>query len=78
MENVLLWQKIVGWAGAVSIICAYLTLTLEWVQPQDVTYNGMNLLGGCLLGYRVYLDRNWANVTLEMFFIAVAIFALLA
>ena len=76
MPNINLFHRIIGWAGALSIVIAYLLLTLDLLDSDDVSYNLLNLAGGLLLGYRVYLDRNWANLFLEFFFSAVAVYAL--
>lgn len=75
-NNITIWHRIIGWAGALSIVIAYLLLTLDVLDPDNVFYNLLNLAGGLLLGYRVYLDRNWANLFLEFFFSAVAVLAL--
>ena len=76
MPEITLLQNVMGWTGSLLIIFAYLFLTLDFFQAEDFGYNAMNLLGALLLGYRVYLDRNWANLSLEFFFAAVALFAL--
>ena len=76
MKQVSSLQSFIGWVGALSIVMAYFTLTMDWLSSDDIAYNMLNLAGGALLGYRVYLDRNWANLFLELFFISVALFAL--
>lgn len=76
MREISLTLRIIGWVGALSIVLAYGLLTSGLVQSDDVIYNVMNLIGGGLLGYRVYVDRNWANLFLELFFSAIAVFAL--
>ena len=70
------WQNLLGWTGALSLVVAYALLTFDVFGSDTLAYNLFNLYGGLALGYRVYLDRNWANLTLEVFFVSVALFAL--
>lgn len=76
MPTISRFHRIIGWLGALSIVLAYLSLTMDWLSSDELPYNLLNLAGGVMLGYRVYLDRNWANLFLELFFIAVALLAL--
>lgn len=69
-------DQFIGWVGALFIVLAYLLLTLEVVVAKDVAYNLMNLFGGAMIAYRVWVDRNYSNLFLEIVFIAVAIIAL--
>ena len=70
-------DNFIGWIGALSVVTAYALLTFNFTDSATVLYNALNLLGGACLLYRVWLDRNYSNVFLEVIFVAVAVFALL-
>ena len=74
--SISIFDRMVGWAGAALIVLAYLLLTLELLNPTSAPYNLMNLCGGLFLAYRVFLDRNWSNLALNLFFAAVGVLAL--
>ena len=76
MKKISSLQNIIGWIGSISLVLAYTLLTFEVVGQKDLLFNGMQLLGGLALGYRVWLDRNWSNLALEVFFVAVAVYAI--
>ncbi len=63
----------IGWLSALLIIIAYFLLSFQVISFKDTTYNLLNLIGGCGLAYRVYLDRNWSNFALEVVFILIAL-----
>lgn len=69
-------DQVIGWVGAFLIVLAYLLLTLEVIVAKDIAYNMMNLVGGGLIAYRVWVDRNYSNLFLEIVFVTVAIIAL--
>lgn len=69
-------DKMIGWIGAFLIVLAYFLLTFEFVVSHDILYNMMNLIGAALMGYRVWVDRNYSNLVLELVFIAIALVAL--
>lgn len=69
-------DNFIGWIGAFSVVSAYTLLTFEFAVPDSVLYNGLNLIGGLFLGYRVWVDRNYSNVFLEVVFVSVALYAL--
>ncbi len=70
------YDNFIGWIGALSVVTAYALLTFELTNPKEVLYNTLNLVGGVCLCYRVWIDRNYSNVFLEIVFIAVAVYAL--
>lgn len=68
-------QSSIGWVGSISLVAAYALLTFELVEQKGLVFNSMQLIGGLALGYRVWLDRNWSNFALEVFFVLVAVYA---
>lgn len=69
-------DNFIGWIGALSVVTAYALLTFDFTDSAAVLYNALNLVGGTCLCYRVWLDRNYSNVFLEVIFVGVAVFAL--
>lgn len=67
---------IIGWLGTFGIFGAYGLNILGAIASTSLIYILGNLLGALLLGIRVYADRNWANLTMEVFFAIIAIIAL--
>lgn len=65
--------NIVGWIGSISLFLAYCLLSYDVLSSKDIKYHILNLIGGFCLGYRVWVDRNYSNFILEIFFIFVAI-----
>ncbi len=69
-------DNFIGWIGALSVVSAYIVLTFEFAEPKSFIYNILNFIGGTCLCYRVWIDRNYSNVFLEIIFIGVAVYAL--
>lgn len=65
--------NLIGWLSAFLIILAYFLLSFELLTFKDTFYNLLNLVGGIGLAYRVYIDKNYSNFILEIFFILIAL-----
>jgi len=76
MKKITRMQEAIGWIGAISLVSAYTLLTADFFSSKDLGFNLLQLLGGFSLAYRVWLDRNWSNLALEVFFVSVAIYAI--
>lgn len=70
-------KNIVGWVGVLFILSAYVLLTFNIIEHQTPIYHLLNLFGGTLLCWRVYQDKNYANVFLEIVFILIAVIGLI-
>lgn len=70
------FKPIVGWTGASIIVFTYLLLTMGVFKADTVIFNIFQLSGGILLAIRVWLDRNYSNFMLEVFFISIALYAI--
>ncbi len=70
-------DNFIGWVGALLVVSAYIVLTWDIADSKSLLYNLMNLIGGAALGYRVWVDRNYSNLFLEVIFVGVAIYALM-
>ena len=72
------WQiKVIGWAGTFFILVAYTVNSLGYITSENIIYPILNLVGAALLGIRVFADKNWSNVFLEVFWLGIAIVAIL-
>ena len=60
--------NIIGWAGTVILFGAYALNSLGFIESTGPIYGTSNLIAASLLGIRVYADRNWSNLALEVFF----------
>lgn len=66
----------IGWVGTVVLFTAYALNTWGIIESTGPIYGFSNLLAAILLGIRVYVDRNWSNLVLEIFFGVIAISSL--
>lgn len=69
--------RILGWLGTTLILLAYTLNIFGVINPEGVTYALANIFGSLLVAIRVYPDRNWANVSLQVFFAVIACISLL-
>jgi len=65
-------KNITGWTGAFVFLLAYFLNSFNIVNTNDLLFHILNLIGAILLGYRVYLDKNYSNLLLEFCFFLVA------
>lgn len=69
--------KIIGWIGTLLLMATYLLNILGVINAQSLVYLFFNLLAAFCLGMRVYKDRNYSNVFLEIFWAIVAIIGII-
>ncbi len=69
--------RILGWLGTAVLIFVYALNSFGVIESQGFWYPLLNLLAAILLGVRVFADRNYSNLILEIFWAGVAIIALL-
>jgi hypothetical protein len=67
----------IGWVGTVILFTAYAANAWGFIQSTGTIYSIANLFAALLLGIRVYVDKNWSNLVLEIFFGIVAIISLI-
>ena len=67
----------IGWIGAFLVVLAYFLMTIDIINSKDIYYNIINLIAGVMLGYRVWLDKNYSNFAVEIIFICIAILNLI-
>ncbi len=69
--------KLLGWLGTGLLMATYMLNVFGVVTADSLYYLIPNLLAGILLGLRVYADKNYSNVFLEIFWIAVTLIAII-
>ncbi len=67
----------IGWTGTTILFIAYALNTWGYIESTGPIYGFSNLVAAILLGIRVYVDRNWSNLVLEIFFGLIAITSLI-
>lgn len=65
--------KTIGWFGTAILMVTYLLNIMGVITAQSLSYLILNLVAAIFLGLRVYKDRNFSNVFLEIFWALVAI-----
>ena len=70
-------KDFIGWISALLIVLAYFLLSNQLADSKSLMYNGLNLVGGIGLAYRVWLDKNYSNFVLEIIFILIALKSIL-
>lgn len=69
--------KLSGWLGTLLLMATYLLNIFGIITAQSLVYLFLNLLAAIFLGVRVYKDRNFSNVFLEIFWAGVAIIGII-
>ena len=67
---------IIGWLGTIILFSAYALNTWGIIESTGTIYGFSNLIAALFLGIRVYADKNWSNLVLEIFFGVIAISSL--
>lgn len=76
MTTMSLFVEVVGWAGAVMILAAYILLSLDRLPAKSVTYQVLNVVGAA--GFIVNGIANHAlpSATLNVIWMMIGVFAL--
>lgn len=69
--------KLSGWLGTLLLMATYLLNILGIITAQSLIYLFLNLFAAIFLGVRVYKDRNFSNVFLEIFWAFIAIIGII-
>ncbi len=67
---------IIGWVGSITIIAAYLLLSIGKIKP-GFLYQTMNLLGAIMIAIGVFPRGAWHSFTLQIVYVIIAIIALI-
>lgn len=68
--------EIIGWAGTIILIGIYALNSFGVVESTSLLYLISNLIAAIFLAIRVFADRNYSNLVLEIFWGAIAISAI--
>ncbi len=66
----------IGWTGTVVLMTAYALNSFGIISSTGFLYPFANFLAAIFLGIRVFADRNYSNLLLEIVFGLIAIIAL--
>lgn len=75
-KNITKIDDAIGWSGALLILGAYFVLTFEIAMADGYMFNLMNTFGALGLGWRVWLDRNYSSLSLQLVFAAIGFYAI--
>lgn len=64
---------IIGWIGTIMLFTAYALNTWGYIESTGLLYGIMNMVAALFLGIRVYVDKNWSNLVLEIFWMIIGI-----
>jgi len=67
---------IIGWIGSITVILAYLLLSVDKIKP-GFLYQTMNLLGAIMIAIGVFPRGAWHSFTLQIVYVIIAIVALI-
>ena len=70
------WYDLVGSAGVVLIVVAFLLLQIERVASNDILYLLANAVGAALILLSLVYDCNLSAVLMEAFWLAISLFGL--
>lgn len=68
--------KTIGWLGTIILIGAYALNSFGYISSTGILYLTLNLISAIFLGIRVFADRNYSNLILEIFWGGIAIVAI--
>lgn len=68
---------VIGMAGTVMVLWAYVTLQMGRIAAETVTYNIVNLIGASMILVSLMVNFNLASFVIEIFWVAASIFGLI-
>ena len=71
-----IWIDIVGWIGALSVLLAYLMVSLNRWASQSQKYQGMNLIGGLFLIINTIYFGAYPSSMVNLVWVSIAIYSL--
>lgn len=69
--------QIIGWTGTISLMGAYALNSFGLLSSSGFLYPLLNFIAAILLGIRVFADRNYSNLILEIFWGLIAVISLI-
>ncbi len=69
-------SQIFGWAGAASLILAYVLVSSGKLKGESSRFNWINIAGGAMLAYGSWVKGAWPSVTLNLVWMVVGLRAI--
>lgn len=69
-------QEIIGWGGALLFILAYFLLSIRKLQPDRLTYQLLNIMGGVCLVINSVHTRDYPSVFTNLIWAGIGVFAI--
>ena len=66
-----------GWIGTCLIVLAYVLLSFDVIEEDDVRYISLNLVGAAGVGANVFAQGTWPALALQILWGGVAIVSLI-
>ena len=66
----------IGWAGTIILIGAYALNSFGLIESEGLVYPILNFFAAIFLGIRVFVDKNYSNVILNVCWVGVTIVAI--
>lgn len=63
---------VIGWIGTILLFIAFALNAWGIIESTGIFYGLSNFIAAIFLGIRVYADRNWSNLVLEIFWMIIA------
>jgi len=68
--------SIIGWIGMAIMILDYFLLSIKKLKSNSIQYNLLNIVGGLGLMVSSFYTKLWPVVALNVFWVAIAAFAI--
>lgn len=77
MKKVEIFVKFYAWYGVLAILCAYMMVSLQIIEPTHLAYKILNITGAVGITAEAYMKRDYQPVVLNAIFALIALAALL-
>lgn len=69
---------VAGWVGAIATLGAYLLVSQRRIEPDSMTFQGLNLLGAALLGVSATVNGAWPSAVVNYIWILIGLQAVMS
>lgn len=67
-----------GWVGALTALAAYILVSQRRIEPDSLTYQGLNLLGAGLLGVSATVNGAWPSAVVNYIWVFIGLQAFIS
>jgi len=75
MQDADLIVEIIGWAGTVMVVAAFMATTMEWLKPASLLALALNATGSVGILVNSWVHRAWPSVGINAVWIVIALAA---